>query len=98
LIAKGHKVTIISHNADKQLQIEALGAKAAIGSVEDAAFLKIAFEGADAAYCMSPPNFTAKCIRYRCFVIKRFHQAGMHRHTYCITHCLVLYFIQAQLA
>jgi len=59
LIAKGHEVTIISHNADKQQQIEALGAKAAIGSVEDAAFLKIAFEDADAAYCMSPPNFAA---------------------------------------
>lgn len=59
LIAKGHEVTIISHNADKQQQIEALGAKAAIGSVEDAAFLKIAFEGADAAYCMTPPNFAA---------------------------------------
>ncbi len=59
LIAKDHEVTIISHNADKQQQIEALGARAAIGSVEDASFLTITFEGADAAYCMTPPNFAA---------------------------------------
>ncbi len=60
LIAKGHDVTIISRKADKQRAIEALGAKAAVGSVEDAAFLKIAFAGADAVYGMTPPNFGAK--------------------------------------
>jgi len=59
LIGKGHEVTIISHSADKRAQIEALGAKAAIGSVGDAAFLIITFEGADAVYCMTPPNFAA---------------------------------------
>lgn len=59
LIGKGHEVAIISHNGDKQGQIEALGAKAAIGSVEDAAFLTKAFEGAEAVYCMTPPNFAA---------------------------------------
>jgi len=57
LIAKGHDVTIISSKADRQPEIEALGAKAAIGSVEDAAFLKTVFEGADAVYGMTPPNY-----------------------------------------
>ena len=38
LIAHGHDVTIISSKADKQAEIEALGAKAAIGSVTDAEF------------------------------------------------------------
>ncbi|GAB4006610.1 NmrA family NAD(P)-binding protein [Spirosoma migulaei] len=59
IIAKDHQVTIISSNADKQQKIEALGAIAAIGSVEDVAFLKTAFAGADAVYGMTPPNFGA---------------------------------------
>ena len=48
LTAKGHDVTIISSNVAKQQEIEALGAKVAIGSVTDAEFLKTAFVGADA--------------------------------------------------
>ena len=39
--------------------IQALGANAAIGSVEDVAFLSSAFSGADAVYTMVPPNFAA---------------------------------------
>lgn len=56
LTAAGHQVTVISSNADRQSEIEALGAKAAIGSVNDAAFLESAFTGADAVYTMTPPN------------------------------------------
>lgn len=59
LVAKGHDVTVISRKADKQQEIEALGSKSAVGSVEDAAFLKIVFAGADAVYGMTPPNFGA---------------------------------------
>lgn len=59
LIAKGHKVTIISRDAGKQEEITSLGAEAATGSVEDAAFLTQAFAGADAVYAMTPPNFAA---------------------------------------
>ncbi|MBL4675587.1 MAG: NAD(P)H-binding protein [Mucilaginibacter sp.] len=55
LIAAGHDVTVISSNADKQSAIEALGAKAAIGSISDAGFLTRAFTGADAVYTMTPP-------------------------------------------
>jgi nucleoside-diphosphate-sugar epimerase len=43
LIQKGHAVTVISSKAAKQKDIEALGAKAAIGSIEDVAFLTKAF-------------------------------------------------------
>ncbi len=57
LVAAGHTVTVISSKADKANQIEALGAKAAIGSVEDVAFLTSVFSGADALYTMVPPNF-----------------------------------------
>lgn len=59
LIAKGHDVIIISSKADRQKEIEALGAKAAIGSVDDVEFLKTIFTGADAVYGMTPPNFDA---------------------------------------
>jgi len=59
LIAKGHSITVISSDPEKQSAIEALGAEAAIGTVENAAFLDQTFTGADAVYCMSPPNFTA---------------------------------------
>ena len=57
LVAAGHSVTVISSKADKTNQIEALGAKAAIGSVEDVPFLTSVFSGADAVYTMVPPNF-----------------------------------------
>ena len=59
LVAAGHDVTVISSKADKTAQIEALGAKAAIGSVEDVAFLTKTFAGADAVYTMVPPHFGA---------------------------------------
>lgn len=57
LVQNGHTVTVISTNIDRQKAIEALGAKAAIGSVEDSAFLTTTFTGADAVYCMIPPSF-----------------------------------------
>jgi uncharacterized protein YbjT (DUF2867 family) len=56
LVQKGHEVTVISSNAEKQAAIEALGATAAIGSIEDVNFLIDTFTGADAAYCMIPPK------------------------------------------
>jgi uncharacterized protein YbjT (DUF2867 family) len=60
LIAAGHKVTIISSDEKKRKEIEARGATAAIGSVEDVDFLKKTFKGADAAYTMVPPVHDAK--------------------------------------
>jgi uncharacterized protein YbjT (DUF2867 family) len=56
LIKKGHSVTVISSNAGKQTEIEALGAKASIGTVEDLDFLTAVFTGADAVYCMLAPG------------------------------------------
>lgn len=57
LVQKGHTVTVISSNPERQKDIEALGATAAIGSVEDADFLTAVFSGADVVYTMIPPNF-----------------------------------------
>ncbi|BDA78633.1 hypothetical protein LPTSP3_g15630 [Leptospira kobayashii] len=56
LVGKGHSVTVISSKLEKQKEIEALGAKAAIGPLEDVSFLVKSFTGADVAYCMIPPN------------------------------------------
>jgi len=58
LIAAGHQVTVVSSKADKTAEIEALGAKAAIGSIADADFLTKAFTGADVVYTMVPPSFS----------------------------------------
>lgn len=55
LLQKGHKVTVISSNEAKRKDIEALGAEAAIGSLQDAAFLKANFAGSDMVYTMVPP-------------------------------------------
>ncbi|MGH2643099.1 MAG: SDR family oxidoreductase [Chitinophagaceae bacterium] len=56
LVQKGHSVIVISSNPERQKDIEALGASAAIGSLEDAEFLSYTFSGADAVYCMTPLN------------------------------------------
>lgn len=56
LVQKGHAITVISSNPEKQKDIEILGANAAIGSLEDVDFLVKTFTGADAVYCMIPPN------------------------------------------
>lgn len=57
LAAKGHGVTVISSRQEKREEIKALGALAAIGSLTDSHFVTTAFAGADAVYCMIPPDF-----------------------------------------
>ena len=57
LVKAGHELTIISNEPDTKAKIEALGAKAAIGSVADIVFLTNSFAGADTVYIMVPYNF-----------------------------------------
>lgn len=57
LVKAGHTVTVITSKAETAREIEALGAKAAVGSLEDGAFVKQAFADADAVYLMIPPNW-----------------------------------------
>jgi uncharacterized protein YbjT (DUF2867 family) len=52
LVGKGHSVTVVSSKTERQKEIEALGAKAAIGTMADADFLAATFTGADAVYAM----------------------------------------------
>ncbi|WP_067151609.1 NAD(P)H-binding protein [Pseudotamlana agarivorans] len=55
LAQKGHSVTVISSNAERQKDIEVIGATAAIGSLDDVDFITSTFTGADAVFCMVPP-------------------------------------------
>lgn len=77
LKASGHSVTVITSNAGKTKEIEALGATAAVGSVEDRNFLTKAFAGAQAAYLMIPPNWalTGRWIDYQKGVINNYIEA-----------------------
>ncbi|WP_267401564.1 MULTISPECIES: NAD(P)H-binding protein [unclassified Chryseobacterium] len=56
LLEKGHEVTVISSNSERKPAIEALGAKAAIGTMEDIDFLTETFKGADIIYAMEALN------------------------------------------
>ena len=58
LVALGHSVTVVSSDPKKHIAIKALGAKPAIGSIADVAFLTDTFKGADAVYAMIPLSFT----------------------------------------
>jgi uncharacterized protein YbjT (DUF2867 family) len=55
LVKAGKNVTVITSDADKVKEIEHLGAKGLVGSVQDNAFVKKAFAGAEVVYTMIPP-------------------------------------------
>jgi uncharacterized protein YbjT (DUF2867 family) len=58
LVQKGHQVTVISSKSERQNEIIALGALAAIGTIENVDFLTKTFANADIVYLMEPPiNF-----------------------------------------
>jgi len=63
LLKAGHEVTVISRNAENIKSLTDLGAKAAIGSVNDITFLKTTFAGADAVYTMVPPNYATNDLK-----------------------------------
>ncbi|MDO1449729.1 NAD(P)H-binding protein [Rhodocytophaga aerolata] len=79
LVQKGHTVTVISSNPEKQNPIQELGATAAIGSLEDVNFLTAIFTGADAVYTMVPPNnyfdHSLDLIAYYCRLGQNYAQA-----------------------
>ena len=59
LVNAGNDVTVVTSKLQNVAAIEALGAKAAVGSVEDADFLTKTFTGANAVYTMVPPKWDA---------------------------------------
>ncbi|MBS1934677.1 MAG: NAD(P)H-binding protein, partial [Bacteroidetes bacterium] len=52
LVQKGYEVTVISSKAERAKDIEAIGAKAAIGTMENTDFLAATFKDADVVYAM----------------------------------------------
>jgi uncharacterized protein YbjT (DUF2867 family) len=52
LVQKKHIVTVVSSKPERKKEIAALGAKAAIGTMQDVNFLTNTFSGADIVYCM----------------------------------------------
>jgi uncharacterized protein YbjT (DUF2867 family) len=59
LLAAKHQVTVIGRSERNLKELVDAGAIAAIGSVEDIAFLTKTFSGADAVYTMVPPKWDA---------------------------------------
>ncbi|KQM41945.1 NAD(P)H-binding protein [Chryseobacterium sp. Leaf201] len=52
LLQKGHHVKVISSTPERRADIEAMGAEAAIGTMQDPDFLTETFKGADIVYLM----------------------------------------------
>ena len=63
LLQAGNDVIVIGRNAEKLKPLTDKGALAAVGSLEDEAFVKKAFAGAHAVYLMIPPNMEAENFR-----------------------------------
>lgn len=63
LLAKGKKVKAIGRNLEKLKVLTDKGAEPLVGDVYDSAFLKQAFAGAEAAFCMIPPNMLSSDFR-----------------------------------
>ena len=57
LVKAGKEVKVITSSASRVKEIEALGADALLGQVQDAVFINEAFKGADVVYTMIPPNW-----------------------------------------
>lgn len=76
LVQKGHSVTVISSNPDRKSAIEALGAKAAIGSMFDLDFLSQAFKAADIVYLMETMEAAGDLFDKRVDFISKIDQIG----------------------
>src|ERR1043166_9334844 len=63
LLKAGNDVTVITSKQENASNVEALGAKAAVGSLDEVDFLAKTFTGADAVYTMIPPKFDATDIK-----------------------------------
>ncbi len=63
LLAQGLPVRVIGRDAARLQPLVELGAEAAVGRLEDAAFVREAFAGAKAVFAMIPPAFAAEDVR-----------------------------------
>lgn len=63
LLARGHKVTVVGRKPENITGLVKLGAKAAVGDIQDVPFLTKAFQGADGVYLMVPPSYQASNLK-----------------------------------
>ena len=63
LLAKGEKIRVIGRDASKLQPFVQKGAEALVGSLDDPAFLRKAFQGAQAAYLLIPPDMQSNDYR-----------------------------------
>ena len=63
LLEKKEKVRVIGRSKEKLKSFEEKGAEAAVGSLDDPAFLKKAYKGATAVFQMTPPHYTSNDMR-----------------------------------
>jgi len=63
LLAKGEKVRVIGRNAARLQRFVDKGAEAAVGDLNEAAFLTRAYTGATAVFAMIPPDYAAQDFR-----------------------------------
>lgn len=63
LVRQGHEVVIIGRSATNLEGLVKTGAKAAVGDLQDVAFLTETFKGADGVYLMLPPSWDSNDIK-----------------------------------
>ena len=63
LLGRGVRVRAVGRQADRLTALTAKGAEARAGDLDDTAFVAEAFRGADAAFAMIPPHYTAQDTR-----------------------------------
>ncbi|HEX7755431.1 MAG TPA: NAD(P)H-binding protein [Niabella sp.] len=78
LVKNGHQITVISSSAERKSAIEALGAKAAIGSMFDTGFLTETFKGADIVYLMETMEAAGDVFDKNVDFIDTIHKIGLH--------------------
>ena len=81
LVKKGHSVTVISSHEERVAAIEALGAKAAIGSMFDADFLTKTFAGADIVYLMETMEAAGNMFDKNIDFLGKISEIGRHYKT-----------------
>jgi uncharacterized protein YbjT (DUF2867 family) len=78
LVQKGHSVTVISSKAERKKDIEALGAKAAIGTIQDADFLSETFKGSNIVYLMEAWEGIGSIFDKSVDFVAEFNRIGNH--------------------
>ncbi|MFS4473660.1 SDR family oxidoreductase [Chryseobacterium sp. T20] len=81
LVEKGHSVTVISSTEKRREAIEALGAKAAIGSMFDPDFLTKTFTGVDIVYLMETMEAAGDLFDKNIDFIEKISEIGRHYKT-----------------